>query len=284
MAKTLVLVHGAWVTPRSWEPFRRPFEAAGYEVHAPTWPYLDRMTLLDAQCALPDGFGGLTLEQIADKYQAFVETLPEPPVLIGHSFGGLLVQMLLDRGLGIAGVALNPAPIGGIVPGPGALAAIAPILLRFNGWNRPYAFTRERFGRLFANGAPTDQVDAAYRDYVVPAPGMIFHEAAFSLGTRVRPERRAQPLLITAGTEDRLISPYLSRAAYRLQSKSAAPTDFVEFEGRSHLLIAEPGWEEVALHTLSWIERQFRAGGATRGEPEQPVRECVPNQVPALAG
>ena len=284
MAKTIVLVHGAWVTPRSWEPFRRPFEAAGYEVHAPTWPYLDRMTLLDAQCDLPDGFGGLTLGRIADKYQAYIGTLPEPPVLIGHSFGGLLVQMLLDRGLGRAGVALNPAPIGGIVPGPGAIAAIAPILLRFNGWNRPYAFTRDRFGRLFANGAPADQVDAAYRDYVVPAPGMIFHEAAFSLGTRVRPERRAQPLLITAGTEDRLISPYLSRAAYRLQSVSAAPTDFVEFEGRSHLLIAEPGWEEVALYALSWIERNAPESSSQAGKPSTPYASRPEPAMPVPAG
>jgi pimeloyl-ACP methyl ester carboxylesterase len=277
-------VHGAWVTPRSWDAFRRPFEAEGYEVHAPTWPYLDGMTLLDAQGALPGGFGGLTLGRIADKYQSFIDTLPEPPVLIGHSFGGLLVQILLDRGLGAVGVGLNPAPIGGIVPGPSALAAIAPILLRFNGWNRPYAFTREQFGRLFANGAPADQVDAAYRDYVIPAPGMIFHEAAFSLGTRVRPERRTQPLLITAGTSDRLISPYLSRAAYRLQRKSPAPTDYVEFEGRSHLLIGEPGWEEVALHTLSWIERNFRPQ-ATMAEADRSARPAAAHEnVPALAG
>lgn len=284
MVKDIVLVHGAWVTPRSWDPFRRPFEAAGYEVHAPTWPYLDRMTLLDAQCALPDGFGGLTLGRIADKYQAYIGKLPEPPVLIGHSFGGLLVQMLLDRGLGAVGVALNPAPIGGIVPGPSAIAAIAPILLRFNGWNRPYAFTRERFGRLYANGAPADQADAAYRDYVVPAPGMIFHEAAFSLGTRVRPERRAQPLLITAGTEDRLISPYLSRAAYRLQRQSSAPTDYTEFEGRSHLLIGEPGWEEVALHTLSWIERNAPQASSQAAKSSTPYASRPEPAMSVLAG
>lgn len=278
MTRSIVLVHGAWVTPSSWDPFRRPFEAEGYEVHAPTWPALDRLTLLEAQCAMPDGFGSLTLGRIADGYQGFIESLPEPPVLIGHSFGGLLVQMLLDRGLGAAGAALNPAPIGGIVPGPGALAAIAPILLRSNGWNRPYAFTRERFGRLFANGAPADQVDAAYRDYVIPAPGMIFHQAAFSLGTRIRPERRKQPLLITGGSEDRLISPYLSRAAYRRQSRSPAPTDYLEFPGRSHLLIAEPGWETVAANVLRWVEH-FSAG--------RPAAASVPMLVPrplALAG
>ena len=255
MTKTILFVHGAWVTPRCWDPFRRPFEAAGYEVHAPAWPYLDAMSFLDAQCTLPDGFGALTVGRIADRYQAFIETLPEPPVLIGHSFGGLIVQMLLDRGLGAAGVAIDPAPIGGVVPGPSAFAAIAPILLRFAGWRRHYALTRSRFGRLFANGAPEDLADAAYQSFVIPAPGKIFHQAAFWLGTWVDPKRRTQPLLITAGSRDRLVSPYLSRAIYRKQRNAPGPTELKLFEDRSHFLIGEPGWEEIALYTLSWIER-----------------------------
>lgn len=254
MAKTIVLVHGAWVTPASWDTFRQPFDAAGYTVHAPAWPFLDGRTAAELNAEPPEDLGRLTVGRIADKYQAFIATLPEAPILVGHSFGGLLVQMLLDRGVGVAGVAINPAPIGGIVPGPSAFRAIAPIVLRPLAWRRPYRFTRRRFSELFANGATEAVAGKAYDRFVIPAPGMIFHQAAFWLGTRVRPDRRKQPLLITGGDEDRLVSLYLSRAAYRRQRRSPAPTDYVEFPGRSHFLIAEPGWETVAASTLSWIE------------------------------
>lgn len=254
MTKTIVLVHGAWVTPASWDTFRQPFEAAGYTVHAPAWPFVEGRSAAELNVEPPAGLGSLTVGKIADKYQAFVATLPEAPILVGHSFGGLLVQMLLDRGVGAAGVALNPAPIGGIAPGPSALRAIAPILLRPTAWRKPYRFTRRRFAQLFANGASEAAAGRAYDRFVIPAPGMIFHQAAFWLGTRVRPDRRRQPLLITGGDEDRLVSPYLSRAAYRRQLRSPAFTDYVEFPGRSHFLIAEPGWETVAASALSWIE------------------------------
>lgn len=254
MNKTIVLVHGAWVTPASWDMFRQPFEAAGYTVHAPAWPLVEGRSAAELNAEPPAGFGGLTIGRIADKYQAFIATLSEAPILVGHSFGGLLVQMLLDRGVGSAGVAINPAPIGGIVPGPSALRAIAPILLRFRAWRKPYRFTRQRFAGLFANGASEAVAGKAFDRFVIPAPGMIFHQAAFWLGTGVKPERRQQPLLITGGDEDRLVSPYLSRAAFRRQSRSPARTDYLEFPGRSHFLIAEPGWETVAASLLSWVE------------------------------
>lgn len=253
MSRTIVLVHGAWVTPDSWDTLRRPFEAAGFTVHAPAWPMIEGRTAAELNARPPSGFGALTLGRIADSYQAFIDGLPEKPVLLGHSFGGLLVQLLLDRGLREAGIAIDPAPIGGIVPGPSALAAIAPILLRLAGWRRPHAMSRERFGRLFANAAPPALVDEAFRTFVIPAPGMIFHQAALWIGTRVDPRRRSQPLLITGGGKDWLVSPYLARAAYRRQRKAPGRTDYVEFPDRSHLLIGEPGWEEIAGTVLDWI-------------------------------
>lgn len=253
MSRTIVLVHGAWVTPGSWDTLRRPFEAAGFTVHAPAWPMIEGRTVAELNARPPAGFGGLTLGRITDSYQAFIVGLPEKPVLLGHSFGGLLVQLLLDRGLGAAGIAIDPAPIGGIAPGPSALAAIAPILLRVAGWRRPYAMSRSRFGRLFANAAPAELTDEAYGSFVIPAPGMIFHQAALWIGTRVDPTRRTQPLLITGGGKDRLVSPYLSRAAFRRQRKAPGRTDYVEFPDRSHFLIAEPGWEDIARTVLDWI-------------------------------
>lgn len=255
MERAIVLLHGAWVTPDFWGTFRTPFDAAGYAVHAPAWPLVGTSSAAKLNAAPPAGFGRLAIGRVADSFEAFIRTLDRPPILIGHSFGGLLVQLLLDRGLGAAGIALNPAPIRGAIPGPGALRAIAPVVLRRNGWNRPYAFTRERFGRLFANAAPPELVDKAFADFVIPAPGRIFHQAALGLGTGVRPERRRQPLLISGGDADRLISPRLSRAAYHIQSRATAPTDYVCFPGRSHFLTNEPGWEEVAATALNWLRR-----------------------------
>ncbi|HVJ00568.1 MAG TPA: alpha/beta hydrolase [Sphingomonas sp.] len=254
MTRPIVLVHGAWVTAESWEPFKRRYEAAGREVHTPSWPLIEGMRAAEVNREVPDGFGALTLGRIVDHLQAAIEGLAEAPVLIGHSFGGLLVQLLLDRGIGAAAVVINPAPIAGVTPDAAAIRAIAPILLRPFGWRRPYAFTRERFGRLYATDAPADLVDRVFSDWVIPAPGMIFHQAAFRAGSRVRPARRTRPLLVTASDRDRLITPGVARAAFRLQSRSRAPTVFHHFAGRSHLLIAEPGWEEVADVALGWLD------------------------------
>lgn len=246
----IVLIHGAWVTTASWDDFRRPFEAAGHVVHMPTWPFLAGIDPAAFNASPPRGFGSLTVGAIADHLQA---QIPQGAVLLGHSFGGLLTQMLLDRGAGRAGIAVNPVPIGGVIPGPTSVGAIIPIVTRWNGWNRPYAFTKDRWFRRFANGAPRAQSDAAYDSFVIPAPGRIFYQAATGIGTRIDPARRTQPLLITGSAGDRLVTPYISRAAYRIQRRSPARTDYLDLGNRSHFLLNEPGWEEVAQACLDWI-------------------------------
>jgi len=252
--KTVVLIHGLWVTTDSWADFRKPWEDAGWTVLTPTWDVLKGRSAESLNAFPPDGLGGLTVGRIVDGLQAFIDALPKKPLLVGHSFGGLFTQMLLDRGLGRAGIAINPAPIGGVVPGWWTLTAALPPILRWNGWNRPYAMSRERWADRFAGAAPRALQDSSYDDYVIPTPGRVFYQAAFWIGTRIDPRRRTQPLLITSGDRDRLVTPYLSRAAYRLQSRSAAQTDFHAFPGRSHLLLAEPGWEEVAKVCIDWAE------------------------------
>ncbi|MDB5422003.1 MAG: hypothetical protein JWR59_1950 [Brevundimonas sp.] len=256
--KTVVLIHGLWVTVESWNAFRQPWEAAGYTVHTPTWSVLQGRSAVELNTSPPAGLGGLTVGKIVDDLQIFIEALTRkegPPLLVGHSFGGLFVQMLLDRGVGRAAIALNPAPIGGVLPGWWTLTAAIPPILRWNGWNRPYAFTRKRWAKRFANGAPREQQDASYDSYVIPTPGRVFYQAAFWSGTGVDPARRTQPLLITAGDRDRLVTPYLSCAGYRRQSRSLARTDFHLFPGRSHLLLAEPGWVEFCDVCISWADK-----------------------------
>jgi pimeloyl-ACP methyl ester carboxylesterase len=256
--RTVVLVHGLWVTTESWAGVRELWEQAGWTVVTPTWPVLRGRTAAEINRDPPVGLGSLSVGRIVDALQAEIEALPERPLLVGHSFGGLFVQMLLDRGVGWGGIAVNPAPIGGVLHGWLTLTAALPPILRWNGWNRPYAFTRRRWAERFANGAPPKLQDESYDRYVIPTSGRVFYQAAVWAGTRVDPRRRTQPLLITAGDRDRLVTPYLSRAAFRIQQRSPAQTDFISFPGRSHLLLAEPGWEAVTRTLIGWAEGRQR--------------------------
>ncbi|MEI9926829.1 MAG: alpha/beta hydrolase [Sphingomonas sp.] len=251
----VVFIHGAWMVPACWDDFRKPFEAAGYTVHAPAWPTVDSGTPAELRANPPAGLGGLSVGAIADHYAGVVASLPEPPLIVGHSFGGLFTQLLLDRGLGAAGIAIDPAPVGGVIPGLLPLLAATPVLLRWNGWNRTYPLTKANFDRNFANRAPAALRDAAYDRLVVPTSGKIFYQAAFSVGTWVKPARRIAPLLITVGEKDRTVTPFTARGNYRVQKKSSARTDFKQFAGHSHFLIGEPGWEDVAAYCLDWAGR-----------------------------
>lgn len=251
----VVFIPGAWMTPGCWDDFRKPFEAAGYTVHTPSWPTLDGGTPEQLRARPPEGLGALSIGAIVAHLAAVIADLPESPLIVGHSFGGLFTQLLLAQGLGVAGIALDPAPIAGVIPGPISLSAAAPILFRWNGWNRPFLISREAFAKTFANTIPPEAQRAAYDRLVVPTSGRIFFQAAAGLGSAAHPRRRAQPLLITVGEKDRTVSPYVARAAARIQRKSLAPTTFKQFAGRSHFLIAEPGWEEVADYCVAWARR-----------------------------
>lgn len=252
--KTVVLIHGLWVTADSWNDVRQRFEAAGYRVLTPTWEVLKGRTAAQLNANPPPALGGLSIGTIVDGLADFIagQNLAEPPLLVGHSFGGLFVQKLLDRGIGWAGVAINPAPIGGIVPGPMTLSAALPVIFRWAGWSRVYRLTRRRFAKRYANAAPPTQQTDAYDTVVIPTSGKVFFQAAFWIGTWIKARRRTQPLLITAGDADRLVTPHLSRAAWRIQKRAPAQTDFRLFPGRSHFLISEPGWEEVADAAITW--------------------------------
>ncbi|MEO3384750.1 alpha/beta hydrolase [Mesorhizobium sp. CAU 1741] len=254
LTRTAVLIHGAWMTPASWDNFRIRLESAGYAVHAPTWPLLDRGTPAQLRANPPEALGRLTAGAITDHYARFIDTLPEKPLIIGHSMGGLVTQLLLDRGYGVAGVALDPGPIAGIIPDTLSLGAAFPILARWNAWNRTYTLSKAQFDTRFANTAPARMRDEAYEKYMVPTSGRLFAQAATGIGLAVSPGKRTQPLLITAAEKDRTVAPALSRAIYRKQKKSPARTDFVEFPGLSHFLASEPGYEKVADYVIDWAK------------------------------
>lgn len=254
MTKTIVLINGAWMSPGCWDDFRKPFEAAGYTIHTPSWPHLSGATPAELRAKPPAGLGALSVGAIVDHHQAFIDTLPEAPLLIGHSFGGLFTQLLLDRGVGVAGIAIDPAPCAGVLPSPTALAGAFPILARPGGWSLPFTISRAAFDKNFANAAPPEMRGPAYDRLVVPTSGRIFYQAASWIGTVVHPHRRTQPLLITVGDQDRTVTPHDAHGAFGIQKASPAMTEFKSFPGHSHFLIAEPGWEEVAGFCLDWAQ------------------------------
>jgi pimeloyl-ACP methyl ester carboxylesterase len=253
-----MLIHGAWLTPSAWDRFCQRYEAAGMQVVAPAWPLLDRP--VDSLRRAPDPrLGRLGLPQIADHYAALIEAMPHPPILIGHSFGGLIVQLLLDRGYGAAGVAIDPAPPFGVPAHPLAVWTSLGVFTAWNGWNRVLRMGLRGFSTGFAQTLPEAEKPYAYEKFVVPAPGRIFFQALLGIGSRVRwdnPDRA--PLLLIAGEKDRTVPAPMVRATYRRHLKSPARTGFHAFAGRSHWLCNEDGWEEVADRALAWAVQHAR--------------------------
>jgi len=248
-SKTALFITGAWMHTSSWDKLRSVFEAAGYKTLAPAWPYLDGNPA--ELRANPDKrLGSLTFGKIVDHYAGIIDGLDEQPVIIGHSMGGLITQLLLDRGYGVAGIAMDPGPIAGALPGPvSLLAALPPI---FAGPGTTQTITREGFAKSFANTLNAADQKAAYDDYVVPTPTNIFYQAAGMIGTGVKVKARKQPLLVISAEHDRTVTPFLARLIFNVQKKAAVRTDFKQFEDRDHFLAGERGWEDVATYAINW--------------------------------
>jgi pimeloyl-ACP methyl ester carboxylesterase len=255
MTKTILFVHGAWLTPKAWDEWRSHFEAAGYKTVAPTWPHMNRP--IDALRQLPDpALAKLSVVDIVDHYAAEIAKLDEPPIIIGHSFGGLITLMLLDRGCGVAGIALDPAPPRGIIPGLRSILSALPVLMSWNGWNRVLTMSRKGFATTFANTLPAGVVDTAYDTYVVPAPGRPYFQASLGIGNDVSFKGLTQPLLLIAGLKDKTADPSMIKRIWSAYHKAKAPAEFIPFPDRSHFLFAEAGWQEIADNVLAWLARK----------------------------
>jgi alpha-beta hydrolase superfamily lysophospholipase len=260
----LMLIHGAWLSSRSWENFADYFQKRGFAVSAPEWPR--KQGDVEELRAAADELKGLGLEEIVDHYEEQIRALAEPPVLIGHSFGGLIVELLLDRGLGRAGVALSPAPPKGILVLPfSSLKAAAPALAHPSRWHGIVTLTLEEFTYGFVNTFAPEDAAAAYERYAVPETGQIFYEAGFAnfhlnppTEVHFKKAERA-PLLIVGAEKDNTVPASLSKKQYEKYERSPAQTEYLEVEGRPHLLMAADGWEEVAAAIDSWLDGVFEA-------------------------
>jgi pimeloyl-ACP methyl ester carboxylesterase len=254
-----MLIHGAWLSSSSWENFAGYFEHRGFAVSAPEWPR--KHGDVEELRAGADEIAGLGVDEVVDHYEELIRALDEPPILIGHSFGGLFVERLLDRGLGRAGVAISPAPPKGILVLPfSSLKAASPALGHPSKWHGVVTLTQEEFTYGFVNTFTPEDAAAAYERYAVPESGQLFYEAGFA-NFRMNPptevdfknEERA-PLLIVGATEDNTVPAALAKKQFKKYERSTAKTDYVEFEGRPHLVMAADGWEEVAASIDSWVD------------------------------
>ena len=263
----LIFIHGAWLSSGSWENFTDYFGSHGFPVSAPEWPR--KRGDVDKLRKEADEIAGLGLTEIVDHYESEIHALDEPPVLIGHSYGGLIVELLLDRGLGRAGVAMSPAPPKGILVLPfSTLKTATPALAHPSKWHGVVPLTLDEFTYGFVNTFSPEDAKAAYEKYAVPETGQIFYEAGFAnfhlhppTEVHFKSDERA-PLLIVGAEKDHTVPASLSKKQYEKYEKSDVQTDFLEFKGRPHLMMAAEGWEDIAGTIETWIERVLATAAA----------------------
>jgi pimeloyl-ACP methyl ester carboxylesterase len=254
---TIVLIHGLWMTSLSWEHWVERYRAAGFNVIAKSWPGMD--VDIDHLRSDTSDIDRLGVTEIADHYDEIIRSLDQPPIVMGHSFGGAITQILLDRGLGAAGVAIDSAPIKGVLALPvSTLRSGFPALKNPANNHRAVTLTPEEFHYAFTNTMSDEESARIYERYAVPGPGRVLFQAALAnfnprAATKVdfHNDDRA-PLLIIAGGADHVSPDAINRSEAKHQSKSNAITAYREFPGRSHFTLGQDGWEEVADFALNW--------------------------------
>jgi len=262
----IVLIHGLWMTPTSWDTWAARFRAQGHEVIVPGWPGIDDRTVADIR-SNPEALKGVGLKQIADHYERIITALPgfalgQKPIIMGHSFGGLLTQMLADRGLGSAYVGVTPGQPAGITTLPASTMRTAFPILR-NPFNRNGAspISKSHFHFTFGNDLTRAESDAIWETNAVNSYNRVFFEGvagAFNEKNGVshvdydRADRA--PLLIITGEIDHVVPPAIGKAILAKYQKSGSPAivEYKEFAGRTHRIVSQKGWEEVADYALDW--------------------------------
>jgi pimeloyl-ACP methyl ester carboxylesterase len=256
MHRPIILIHGLWLTARSWEGWKARFEEHGHHVLAPAWPRMDsEVEALRRDASIMNGLG---VAEVVDHYEQIIRGLETQPIIMGHSFGGLITELLLDRGLGAAAATLSPAPVKGVlrVP-PGLLRTVFPAVRNPATRKKTYGMTPKQFRRGFTNTMNDADAAAAYDRYYVPAPGRVIFQAAFAnvnphAATKVDFHKDDRPPLLVMGNDrDQTIPASVSHEAAKRFGKSKAVVDYKEFTGRPHFPTA-PGWEAVADYALDW--------------------------------
>jgi len=257
----VVFIHGLWLLPSSWDRWATLFEEAGFTALTPGWP--DDPDTVEEANEHPEVFANKTIGQVADHFGEIIQGLDKKPAVIGHSFGGLLTQIIAGRGLAAASVAIDPAPFQGVLPLPfSSLKSASPVLRNPANRNRAVPLTYDQFRYGFANAVSEDEAKALYEEFAVPAPGAPLFQAAtanFNPWSEAKvdtenPERG--PLLLISGEKDHTVPWAITNASFKHQDKNKdSVTEIVEIKGRGHALTIDSGWREVADTALSFVSR-----------------------------
>ena len=282
---TIVLIHGLWLTPRSWEEWIDRYQKAGYNVIAPSWPGLEGE--VEAIRKDPSPLKRLKLKTVVDHYERIIRKLDAPPIIMGHSFGGLITQMLIDRGLGSAGILVDSAQTAGVPVLPfTTIRATLPILGNPFSYGRATPLSPDQFNYAFTNELSTTESKKVYDRYSIPAANSILWDAALALlnpkaSSKVNYANSTRaPLLFIAGGNDHLVPPAINKSNVRKYvKKSSAVTDYREFPNRTHHTVGQKGWEEVADFAIQWANMHAR-GQVTLADVKAAFVPERPHQAP----
>jgi non-heme chloroperoxidase len=256
----VVFIHGLWLLPSSWDRWATVFEEAGFTTLTPGWP--DDPETVEEANTHPEVFAHKTVKQVADHFDEIIRTLTKKPAIIGHSFGGLLTEILAGRGLSAVSVAIDPAPFRGVLPLPvSALKSAAPVLGNPANRNRAVPLTYEQFRFAFANAVSEEEAKQLYETFAVPASGAPLFQAAvanFNPWTEAKVDSKSPdrgPMLIISGEKDHTVPWAIANASFKKQQRNHAVTEIVEMPNRGHALTIDNGWREVADTALAFVKR-----------------------------
>jgi pimeloyl-ACP methyl ester carboxylesterase len=262
-ANPVLFIHGLWLHPTSWEAWEGLFGQAGYDTLAPGWP--DEPDTVEAARANADALANKGIADIVEHYCGIIGELSAPPILVGHSFGGLFVEKLLGENLGAAGVAVDAAQIKGVLRTPlSSLRATLPVFKNPADKHRTVSLTAEQFRYSFGNAVSEDESNQLYDRWAVPGPARPLFEAATAnfqphAASKVDTENADRgPLLLVMGGKDHTVPESITRSTAKQYKDSPAVTDTLEFPDRGHSLTIDSGWQEVAEASLNWLENQGR--------------------------
>ena len=260
----VVFVHGLWLLPSSWDRWAELFEKNGYTPLTPGWPD-DPETVQEAK-AHPEVFANKSVGQVADHFEDVVRGLDKKPAIIGHSFGGLLAQILAGRGLAAVSVAIDPAPFRGVLPLPiSSLRSASPVLKNPANYHRAVPLTYEQFRYSFANAVSEDEAKELYATFAVPTSGEpLFQAAAANLNpwTEAKVDTKNPkrgPLLILDGEKDHVVPWAIANASYKRQARNEGVTEIMKIPGRGHALTIDNGWQEVADIALAFVQKHAKS-------------------------
>lgn len=260
----VVFIHGLWLAASSWQHWVELFRLRGFDPIAPTWP--GEGNTVASSRAGADAAAGYGIDAVTDHFASMIDRLPLPPIMIGHSFGGMIVEKLLGQGRGLAGVAIDAAQIKGVLPLPlSALRSTLPVFKNFANESRAVSLTTDQFRYSFGNALAPEESDALWDAYSIPSPGKPLFEAAsanFSPHSPAKVDTSNQergPLLLIMGGKDHTVPEAITKATLKQYRGSAALTELVEFPDRGHSLTIDSGWSEVAESVLSWLDARVPA-------------------------